>query len=152
MYWQAQVVAFLRDCKDCGWDFDAAWDHALRRYPPRGTGFGNGRKQTVLFDFDDGEHELSLRGVLGDGVPGRLVWPASGARAVDAGSAGSAGASGPPDARGRMTRPLTTGQLRDELLSVSYRKGWRLFVYDDPFEGQKLRVVSRAAAGLVRPG
>jgi hypothetical protein len=30
MYWQAQVVAFLRDCKDCGWDFDAAWNHALR--------------------------------------------------------------------------------------------------------------------------
>jgi hypothetical protein len=60
MYWQAQVVAFLRDCKDCGWDFDAAWDHALRRYPPRGTGFGNGRKQTVLFDFDDGESEPSL--------------------------------------------------------------------------------------------
>jgi hypothetical protein len=38
--------------------------------------------------------------------------------------------------------PLTTEQLRDELLAMSYRKGWRLNVYDDPFEGQKLRVVS----------
>jgi hypothetical protein len=41
-----------------------------------------------------------------------------------------------------MTRPLTTEQLRDELLAISYRKGWRLNVYDDPFEGQKLRVVA----------
>ena len=45
MYWQGDVVSFLRDCKDHGWEFEPAWEAALLRFPPRGTGFGNGRKQ-----------------------------------------------------------------------------------------------------------
>jgi hypothetical protein len=59
MYWQAQVVAFLRDCKDHGWDFDAAWQTALLKYPPRGTGFGNGRKQQTLFTDEAEEPSLT---------------------------------------------------------------------------------------------
>lgn len=59
MFWQAQVVEFLRDCKDHGWDFDPAWQMALRKYPPRGTGFGNGRKQQTLFSDEEGEPSLT---------------------------------------------------------------------------------------------
>jgi hypothetical protein len=58
MYWQGQVVSFLRDCKDHGWEFEPAWEAALLRYPPRGTGFGNGRKQQVLFGEEEGEPSL----------------------------------------------------------------------------------------------
>ena len=51
MFWQAKVVAFLRECKANGWDWDTAWDQALQRYPPRGVGMG--QKQLSL--EDDGE-------------------------------------------------------------------------------------------------
>ena len=56
MRWQSEVVAYLRMCKDAGMDFDGAWYAALERHPPRGTGFGNGRKQ-LSFE-DDGEPTL----------------------------------------------------------------------------------------------
>ena len=56
MRWQAEVVAFLVNCKARGWDWDIAWAQALRKYPPRGTGFGNGRRQ-LSFE-DDGEPGL----------------------------------------------------------------------------------------------
>ena len=52
--WQQDVVAFLRDCKDHGWDFAPAWELALRRYPPRGAGMG--QRQLTL--EDDGEPTL----------------------------------------------------------------------------------------------
>jgi hypothetical protein len=51
--WQSDVVAFLVHCKGRGWDWDIAWSKALREYPPRGTGFGNGRAQ-LSFE-EDGE-------------------------------------------------------------------------------------------------
>jgi len=57
--WQADVVAFLRECKAAGWEFDTAWKEAVRTHPPRGTGFGNARAQTALFD-GEGIHEPSL--------------------------------------------------------------------------------------------
>lgn len=59
MFWQAQVVAHLRDCKDHGMTFDAAWETAMLRHPPRGTGFGNGRRQQSLFGEEDGEPSLT---------------------------------------------------------------------------------------------
>lgn len=59
MYWQAQVVAFLRDCKDDGWEFDVAWENAMLKYPPRGTGFGNGRRQQTLFGDEAEEPSLT---------------------------------------------------------------------------------------------
>ena len=56
MRWQSEVVAFLVNCKGRGWDWDIAWSQALRKYPPRGTGFGNGRRQ-LSFE-EDGEPSL----------------------------------------------------------------------------------------------
>ena len=56
MRWQSEVVAFLVHCKGRGWDWDIAWSQALRKYPPRGTGFGNGRRQ-LTFE-EDGEPSL----------------------------------------------------------------------------------------------
>ncbi len=58
MYWQGEVVAFLRECKDIGMDFDHAWGMAMSKHPPRGTGFGNGRKQQTLFSDDPEEPSL----------------------------------------------------------------------------------------------
>lgn len=43
--WQSQVVRVLREYKNAGVTFDEAWDAAMLRCPPRGTGFGNGRAQ-----------------------------------------------------------------------------------------------------------
>ena len=66
MMWQAEVVAFLRDCKDHGWEFAPAWSAALRRYPPRGPGMG--QRQLTL--EDDDLHRTMLKDVFaGDELP-----------------------------------------------------------------------------------
>lgn len=54
MYWQGEVVAFLRRCKDAGWAFDESWQAAMKRHPPRGAGMG----QRQLSLEDDGEPTL----------------------------------------------------------------------------------------------
>ena len=71
MFWQSQVVAVLRECKDYGLSFDEAWIMALEEHPPRGTGFGNGRRQ---LEFpEEGEPTLVefLRAACEDAWHGR---------------------------------------------------------------------------------